>query len=96
MWKKVVVYASMSVGFTEESHIWLGDMAQWVKCLLHKCEDLSLSLQNSRGLDMVVLYVCYPRTPSRRQELETGGSLETCGPASLACEEGATPQTPDQ
>lgn len=33
----------------------LKEIAQWVKCLLHKCDDLSLDPQHPRKLDTVVL-----------------------------------------
>lgn len=40
----------------------LKEIAQWVKCLLHKCDDLSLDPQHPRKLDTVVLICVDHRT----------------------------------
>lgn len=57
-------------------------MAQLMKHLSHKCEELSLCPQNPHKNSCVPWHM--PVTPALTGEAETRGSLEALWPASLA------------
>lgn len=59
-----------------------GDKAQWINHLPKKQEKLSLNPQEPTKPDKVT-HTCNPNAPTVRWERETGGLLESHGPACL-------------